>query len=148
MRMQVLICVAVLGTLGLGCIASAQGYDRRDDQRGAQQRPEEQRGRPDRGEQERQGGERGDQERRGDERGYQERRGEQRGGEVLRTDGPRSDEPRGAEQDMRGRGEPEREYSARNWHRGDRIPPEYRDRRYVIENWRDHRLAAPPRGYQ
>lgn len=35
----------------------------------------------------------------------------------------------------------------RSFHRGGRLPPEYRNRQYVVENWRDHRLSAPPRGY-
>ncbi|MFJ9452090.1 MULTISPECIES: RcnB family protein [unclassified Herbaspirillum] len=34
------------------------------------------------------------------------------------------------------------------FHRGDRLPPEYRNRQYVVNNWREHRLSAPPRGYQ
>lgn len=34
------------------------------------------------------------------------------------------------------------------WHRGDRLPPEYRNRTYVVDDWRGHRLSAPPRGYQ
>lgn len=34
-----------------------------------------------------------------------------------------------------------------SFHRGGRLPPEYRHRQYVVENWRDHRLSAPPRGY-
>ena len=33
------------------------------------------------------------------------------------------------------------------WNRGERIPPEYRDRQFVIDDWREHRLAPPPRGY-
>ena len=33
------------------------------------------------------------------------------------------------------------------FHRGDRLPPQYRDRQYVVDNWREHRLSAPPRGY-
>ncbi|WP_353236606.1 RcnB family protein [Diaphorobacter ruginosibacter] len=34
------------------------------------------------------------------------------------------------------------------WHQGDRIPPAYRARSYVVDDWRLHRLSAPPRGYQ
>lgn len=34
-----------------------------------------------------------------------------------------------------------------NWHRGDRLPPEYRNRNYVVDDWRAHNLNAPPRGY-
>jgi Ni/Co efflux regulator RcnB len=31
--------------------------------------------------------------------------------------------------------------------RGQRLPPEYRNRQYVVNDWRGHRLSAPPRGY-
>ena len=33
------------------------------------------------------------------------------------------------------------------FHRGDRLPAEYRNRTYVVDDWRGHRLSAPPRGY-
>lgn len=33
------------------------------------------------------------------------------------------------------------------WYRGDRLPVEYRNRYYVVDDWRGHRLDAPPRGY-
>ncbi|WP_107311398.1 RcnB family protein [Burkholderia metallica] len=36
----------------------------------------------------------------------------------------------------------------REWHRGDRLPPEFRDRQYVIDDWRGYHLSPPPRGYQ
>ncbi len=36
----------------------------------------------------------------------------------------------------------------RRWNRGDRLPMEYRDRQYVVNDWRGHQLSAPPRGYQ
>jgi Ni/Co efflux regulator RcnB len=32
--------------------------------------------------------------------------------------------------------------------RGGRLPPELRERHYVVSDWRRHRLTAPPRGYQ
>ena len=35
-----------------------------------------------------------------------------------------------------------------DWHKGERLPAEYRDRNYVVDNWRDHGLQAPPSGYQ
>ncbi len=35
----------------------------------------------------------------------------------------------------------------RDWHRGDRLPEEFRDRQYVVDDWRGYRLSAPPRGY-
>ncbi len=34
------------------------------------------------------------------------------------------------------------------WHRGDRLAKEYRSRHDVVNDWRAHRLHAPPRGYQ
>ena len=34
-----------------------------------------------------------------------------------------------------------------NWYRGSRLPPEYRSRQYIVDDWRGHRLSAPPRGY-
>lgn len=33
------------------------------------------------------------------------------------------------------------------YYRGDRMPYQYRTRQYVVEDWRGHRLSAPPRGY-
>ena len=44
----------------------------------------------------------------------------------------------------------DRQYGARGpqFHRGGRIPQEYRNRQYVVNDWRGHRLNAPPRGYQ
>ena len=57
---------------------------------------------------------------------------------------------------QRGHGQWEREmreparFGARGpeWHRGGHIPPAYRDHVYVVNDWRAHRLAAPPRGYE
>jgi Ni/Co efflux regulator RcnB len=33
------------------------------------------------------------------------------------------------------------------FHRGERLPVEYRHRHYVVEDWRGHHLSPPPRGY-
>jgi Ni/Co efflux regulator RcnB len=35
-----------------------------------------------------------------------------------------------------------------DWHKGERLPAEYRDHNYVVDNWREHGLQAPQRGYQ
>jgi len=35
-----------------------------------------------------------------------------------------------------------------DWHRGGYLPREYRSRHYVVDDWRAHRLYAPPRGHQ
>lgn len=34
-----------------------------------------------------------------------------------------------------------------NWHRGDRLPENYRSNQYVVSDWRGHHLRQPPRGY-
>lgn len=41
-------------------------------------------------------------------------------------------------------------YSARSpeFRRGGYIPYEYRSHQYYVNDWRGHRLSAPPRGYQ
>jgi Ni/Co efflux regulator RcnB len=33
------------------------------------------------------------------------------------------------------------------FYRGQRLPPQFRDRQYVVDDWRGHHLSAPPRGY-
>jgi Ni/Co efflux regulator RcnB len=34
-----------------------------------------------------------------------------------------------------------------DFYRGARLPPEYRNRQYVVNDWRSHGLRTPPRGY-
>lgn len=33
------------------------------------------------------------------------------------------------------------------FYRGERMPAQYRSNQYVVNDWRSHRLSAPPRGY-
>jgi Ni/Co efflux regulator RcnB len=47
----------------------------------------------------------------------------------------------------RGRYSPPRAYAPRYWRRGDRLPHGYMSRPYVVRDYRDLRLYAPPRGY-
>ena len=35
-----------------------------------------------------------------------------------------------------------------NFHRGGRLPMQYRSHQYVVNDWRGHHLSAPPRGQQ
>lgn len=35
-----------------------------------------------------------------------------------------------------------------SFYKGERLPAEWRNRQYVVDNWREHHLSAPPRGYQ
>jgi Ni/Co efflux regulator RcnB len=53
----------------------------------------------------------------------------------------RRDDHRNDHRDERGAG------PSHSFHRGDRLPPEYRSRQYVVNDWRGHHLNAPPRGY-
>ena len=48
-----------------------------------------------------------------------------------------------------GRGGPDGPHgdSPREWHRGDRLPNDYRDRQYVVDDYRGNGLRQPPRGY-
>ena len=53
--------------------------------------------------------------------------------------------------DQRGNGRNYNEYGAgpdHNFHPGDRLPPQYRHRNYVVNDWRGHHLSPPPPGYQ
>ena len=34
-----------------------------------------------------------------------------------------------------------------NFYRGGKLTSQYRSRQYVVDDWRGHRLSAPPRGY-
>jgi Ni/Co efflux regulator RcnB len=81
-------------------------------------------------------GYRNDQSQRGDQRDDRDYRDNQ--GRNWGRD--RNDYRRG-ERGERGAGPDHRYY------RGDRLPYEYRNHQYVVEDWRGHRLQAPPRGY-
>jgi Ni/Co efflux regulator RcnB len=69
---------------------------------------------------------------RGDQQWQREHRDQRHGNNGLH---------RGWDRGERGAGPDER------WHRGDRLPIEYRHRSYVVDDWRGHHLNAPPRGY-
>ncbi len=81
-----------------------------------------------------------------DERGRNDRaqrsdQGGERGNEGRRD--RRDDQPREYEDGRRGPGAgPNHEF-----HRGERLSSEYRHRNYVVDDWREQRLSAPPRGY-
>ena len=34
-----------------------------------------------------------------------------------------------------------------SWHKGDRVPAEYRDKRHEVADWKAHNLRQPPSGY-
>lgn len=55
-------------------------------------------------------------------------------GQRMRNDRPPAMQERGAGPDH-------------NFRKGGRLPREYRDNTYVVNDWRGHHLSAPPRGY-
>ncbi|HEY8068047.1 MAG TPA: RcnB family protein [Burkholderiales bacterium] len=60
---------------------------------------------------------------------------------FAQRDGDRNDRGRNQQRDERGAG------PNHTFHRGERLPDEYRHRNYVVDDWRGHQLSAPPRGY-
>ncbi|MCC8395647.1 RcnB family protein [Paraburkholderia sp. MMS20-SJTR3] len=36
----------------------------------------------------------------------------------------------------------------RDWHKGQRVPTDYRDHIFALDDWRGHGLNAPPRGHR
>ncbi len=86
----------------------------------------------------------------------QDRHDDKRGDDRRGPDFSKSDERRNDRQDYRkddhdergDRGDRNRGAGPRHdLRKGGRLPTEYRNRQYVVENWRDHHLNAPPRGY-
>jgi len=41
----------------------------------------------------------------------------------------------------------QRDWSGHRWQRGERLPPEWNSRYYVVDDWRGHHLHRPPSGY-
>lgn len=74
--------------------------------------------------------------------------------QLQQRDGPGAG-PGPAQRGVQDRGRPERGPDRgpgagpdRTFYRGDRLPPDYRSRQYVVQDWRSHRLPAPARGQQ
>jgi len=74
----------------------------------------------------------------------------QRGGQQFRRNNQRAQhdqrQPQGRAHSDRG---PQGRGAGPNhdFRRGERLPAEYRNRQYVVNDWRGHHLSAPPRGY-
>lgn len=83
--------------------------------------------------------------------------GEWRGADNRRHDNDRDGRWRGPDRGWHGndqgwrtngpRGEWRGAGPRHDFYRGGRLPPQYRSRSYVVEDWRGHRLSPPPRGY-
>jgi Ni/Co efflux regulator RcnB len=87
-----------------------------------------------------QDGSRGDDSRRDDYRRGDGRRDDRRG-DYRRDDNRRDYQARSDDRRYSGAG------PNHDLRRGARLPSSYHHRQYVVDNWRAHRLSAPPRGY-
>ena len=68
--------------------------------------------------------------------------------ERRTNDGRRSDRREDSRRDNRHERWDERGAGPNHdFRRGQRLPSAYRHRHYVVDDWRGHRLSAPPRGY-
>jgi len=123
MKAKRLVCLCTAAAMGLGSVSVfAQGYDRHDRRDDNNNNRWEQQHR----------------DQRADHRNDRDHRDQ-------RAMGNRGDHDRGD----RDRGHDNFAYGARGpeWHRGGRLPSQYRNHQYVVDNWRAHHLSAPPRGY-
>lgn len=59
----------------------------------------------------------------------------------------RGGEQRRGERDARGNEQGRGAGPDHAFRKGGRLPPAYRQRQYVVDDWRGHHLSAPPRGY-
>jgi Ni/Co efflux regulator RcnB len=120
MKSRSLVCAVAAASLAFSSLSFAQGYDR------------------DRGDgSHRQAGQYRDRDARDADRRVLQRQDDRRDRREARRDyrqGYRADYYH---------------YGARGpeWRRGGRIPAQYRSHQYVVNDWRGHRLHAPPRGY-
>ena len=121
MKSNAIVCAIAAGALSFGSLSFAQGWDHRGQSGGEQyaQRDNNRDGR--------------------DNRDNHDNRNNHEG----RGNGWQNNDHRYDQRDNR-------QYGARGpeWRRGGYIPREYRDRQYVVNDWRGHNLSAPPRGYQ
>jgi Ni/Co efflux regulator RcnB len=89
-------------------------------------------------------GDRNDRGREGQAQQERQSQQERRGDEGRQSD-RRDNEGRGNHNDER-----REERGAgpnHSFHKGERMPAEYRHQQYVVDDWRGHDLSAPPRGY-
>lgn len=129
MTCKTLISAALAVTLAFSGTTFAQGRDTRNDgnDRNHDNRP------------------RGEQGPRAAPRGMQPDRRDNDRRPDMRNDGYRN-------MPGRGYGPPQVRYDRgagpnHAYYPGQRLPAYYRSRSYVVEDWRGHRLSAPPRGY-
>lgn len=164
MLMGLLVAAGVLGSsVGLaqsssgGGSAGAGGYGA-----GAGDQPGSQRGGSQMGGPQSGGSEMGGSQRGGSQMGGSQMGGSQRGSQMGDPSGPTAQPgERGGPSARDARGMPPGmapggpgpsaspyAYAPGQWKKGDRLPTAYRDRQYVIDDWRSFQLERPPKGHQ
>ena len=143
MKCRAWVSTLLIVSLGASSLSFAQGYDRHGDRR--EQRVEQRHG-------DRRADRRDDRvDHRRDNRFDHRRDDRVDHRRDDRVDHRRDDRAMGNRGDWRERRDHDRYYSGARgpgWRRGGYLPREYRNHQYVVNNWRAHRLSAPPRGYQ
>lgn len=120
---RILTAVVALTLLSTGCMAQPNNYGRPDQNRDNDRRDDSGRNDQNRNNQNRNDQGRNDQNR--NDRGRNDNAGNQ---DRQNNAGNRSPTPR--------------------WSRGDRLPDQNRRNQYIVNNWKQHNLKKPPRGYQ
>lgn len=126
MKTKTIFCALTALGLGLGGVAFAQGQDTSDHEHDRESQMQ------------RSGGQA-----RGAQRNDARNQANQsyRRAQPPQAEGRVRDQREGRVRDERGAG------PDHNFYRGGRLPNEYRNRQYVVDDWRGHHLTAPPRGY-
>jgi Ni/Co efflux regulator RcnB len=144
MKSRRIICMLTAAAMGFGSLSAfAQGHDERHDRDRGDQRHEQ-------GAMGNHGYDGDRHDRRDEGRHDNGRREEGRYGHERRDEARWQHERRDERRwDHERRGHDVYYYGARGpeWHRGGRVPSQYRDHQYVVDNWHEHHLAPPPRGY-
>jgi Ni/Co efflux regulator RcnB len=131
MNRKTFVTAIVAMSLTTGGVAYAQDNGDRNDRGSSDQAPRA--GQQDRDSQGRQPANTGNV-KQPEERGASQHDRDAQGRQPVRTSNVKRPEERGAG--------PEHAF-----HRGERLPAEYRHKQYVVNDWRGHHLSAPPHGY-
>jgi len=134
MKMKIVVSAIMAISMATGGLAFGQGRNDRNDRDVGN----------DRGQQMQRGNQPDNRGNQPDNRGNQQM---QRGNQQDNRGNDRRPQQRPARQDNNAQRDERGAGPNHNFRRGDRLPPEYRDRQYVVDDWRGHNLNAPPRGY-
>jgi len=133
MKMKILVAALVAMSLASTGVAFGQGRDERGGDQGPRANERDNRGNDQR--------QQPQQQQRPNRANDNNQRNDPRNNQRNNQRYDQRPEQRAEQRDERGAG------PSHAFHRGDRLPPEYRQNQYVVDDWRGHNLSAPPRGY-